>query len=314
MIQLDHWNNGPAKRNIESFVARVTDVGSAEFIEAPARIAVFDNDGTLWTEKPLPIELSFILERLAVAARHDPGLRDRQPWKGALEGDTRWLSDLAVNHYHGDDRDLEVLAGAVMKTFSGVRVDTYERVAKDFLNRAQHPVLGRRFLDCSYAPMVSLVRYLGAHGFASYIASGGNRDFMRVFAEDLYGIPAERVIGSSNALRYTEDSDCGSVAYLAKPDVFDDGAVKPTRIWSRIGRRPALAFGNSNADLEMLQFAGGPLRPGLRLVLLHDDPEREFSYVSGSERVLDVAHSKSWTVVSMKDDWKTIFASARRQR
>jgi phosphoserine phosphatase len=306
MIHLDHWKDGPARRSIERFVERVTDAGSGDFIEAAARIAVFDNDGTLWTEKPLPIELSFILERLGAAARHDPKLRERQPWKGALEGNTGWLSDLVVNHY------LEALVDAILHTFTGMPVATYERVAKEFLNRAQHPALGRCFLDCSYAPMVSLIKCLGAHGFASYIASGGNRGFMRVFAEDLYGVPAERVIGSASAFRYAEANACRSVAYLARPEVFDDGADKTTRIWRRIGRRPALAFGNSNADLEMLQLAGEPLRPHLRLVLLHDDAEREFSYVSGSERVLDVAYSKRWTVVSMKDDWKQVFPSPRR--
>ncbi len=157
--------------------------------------------------------------------------------------------------------------------------------------------------------MVELLRYLEANGFVNYIASGGNRDFMRVVTEQIYGIPSERVVGSSNALGYTENGECGEVAYLAKPDVFDDGAVKPVRIWSRIGRRPIIAFGNSNGDIQMLQFAGGPRRPALRLLLLHDDKEREFDYTAGAEKCLELARTKGWTVVSMKHDWTTIFSA-----
>ena len=155
--------------------------------------------------------------------------------------------------------------------------------------------------------MVELLRFLEAHGFTVYIASGGDRDFMRVVTEEIYGIPAERVVGSSNALCYTEDDGCGSLAYLAKPDVFDDGPAKPVRIWSRIGRRPILAFGNSNGDIQMLQFAGGPNRPALRLLLLHDDKTREFDYTAGAEKSLQLARTNGWTVDSMKNDWKSVF-------
>jgi hypothetical protein len=157
--------------------------------------------------------------------------------------------------------------------------------------------------------MVELLRYLEAHGFVNYIASAGNRDFMRVVTFEIYGIPSERVIGSSTALAYTDDDSGGSVAYLAKPDVFDDGPAKPVRIWSRVGRRPILAAGNSNGDIQMLQFSGGPSKPVLRMLILHDDKVREFDYTVGAERSLELARRHGWTVVSMKNDWRLVFSA-----
>jgi hypothetical protein len=189
-------------------------------------------------------------------------------------------------------------------------VDDYQVAAHAFLHTERHPTLGRIFRDCGYRPMVELLDYLAANGFTSYIASGGDRDFMRPVTQAIYRIPSERVIGSSNALRYTPDEHGGSVTYLAEPDVFDDGPVKPVRIWSRIGRRPVVAGGNSNGDIPMLSFAGGPSRPGLRLLVLHDDPEREFDYVAGAERSLEEAKARGWTVVSIKRDWATVFDDA----
>jgi hypothetical protein len=155
--------------------------------------------------------------------------------------------------------------------------------------------------------MVELLRFLESHGFTCYIASGGNRDFMRSITAEIYSIPPERVVGSSNGLRYTDDEHGGAVAYLAEPDVFDDGPVKPVRIWSRIGRRPVLAGGNSNGDIPMLRFAGGKGRPAIRLLVLHDDAEREFDYVKGAEQALAQAKTDGWTVVSVKGDWATVF-------
>jgi hypothetical protein len=188
-------------------------------------------------------------------------------------------------------------------------LEQYESVARDFLYRARHPTLGRRFIDCAYAPMTALIRYLEANGFTTYIAPGGDRDFMRVFTQELYGIPSDRVIGNSNALRVPNEDGSGSISYLMTPDKFDDGSVKPMRIWSGIARRPILAVGNSNGDLQMLQFAGGARRPSLRLVVLHDDPQREFGYAIGSERVLDTARARGWGIISMRNDWKRVFPS-----
>jgi phosphoserine phosphatase len=308
---LASWNDGPAVAAIRNFVARVTTDGSPEFLAPEERVAVFDNDGTLWCEKPMPIELVFILQRLAAMAERDPSLRDRQPWKAAHDKDYAWLGGVITRHYQGDDRDVKVLMGGILQAFAGMSVDDYQAAAHTFLHQGRHPTLDRRFRDCGYRPMVDLLRYLEVNGFATFIASGGDRDFMRPVTDAIYAIPAERVIGSSNALEYQEDEHGGSVVYMAKPDVFDDGPVKPVRIWSRIGRRPVLAAGNSNGDIPMLSFAGGPSRPALRLLLLHDDPDREFDYTAGAERSLEQARAQGWTVVSIRDDWATVFSDLR---
>ena len=171
-------------------------------------------------------------------------------------------------------------------------VDAYAARADEFLRSQQHPTLGRRLRDCGYLPMVELLRYLEANGFTVYIASGGDRDFMRPVTGAIYGIPAERVIGSSTGLRYQEDGSGGSVVYQAEMDVFDDGPMKPVRIWSRVGRQPIVAGGNSNGDIPMLQYAGTPSRPGLRLLILHDDEQREFSYTAGAEKSLETARAE----------------------
>jgi hypothetical protein len=303
---LGSWKEGAAKSAITDFVTRVTKRGGPDYVQAEARVAVFDNDGTLWCEKPLPIELGFILERLATVARQDPSLAERQPWKAAKDRDYTWLGAVVDKHYHGDDSDVKVLMGGILKSFAGMTMDAYQQDAGKYLHEGSHPTLQRRLIDCGYRPMVELLRYLEANGFSTYIASGGDRDFMRLITKQMYGIPSERVVGSSAALAYQENDQCGALVYQAVPEVFDDGPAKPVRIWSRIGRRPILAFGNSNGDLQMLQFAGGDL-PAIRLLLLHDDKEREFSYTSGAERALQEASAKGWTVVSMRDEWKTVF-------
>ncbi len=311
MPALESWNDGGPKRAIEEFVARVTTAGSPDYVPADARVAVFDNDGTLWSEKPLPVELGFILQRLANMAEGDPSLRERQPWKAAYTKDYHWLSDAVTKHYRGDESDVKVLIGGILRAFEGESVETYQSAAALFLGQAQNPALHWPIRQCGYAPMIELLRYLEANGFVNYIASGGDRDFMRTVTDEMYGIPAERVVGSSNALCYTDGEQFGSVAYLAKPDVFDDGPAKPVRIWSRIGRRPIVACGNSNGDIQMLRFAGGPTLPALRLLLLHDDHAREFDYTAGAERSLELARTQGWPVVSIKNDWKTVFAAPR---
>jgi phosphoserine phosphatase len=256
----------------------------------------------------MPIELGFILQRLAEMAEQDPGLRNRQPWQAARDQDYAWLAGVITRHYHGDDSEVKVLMAGSLQAFATMSVDTYAELAERFLLAARHPTLGRRLRDCTYLPMVELLRYLEANGFTTYIASGGDRDFLRPVTEEIYGIPAERVIGTSAALRYTDDDSGGSVVYQAEMDVFDDGPMKPVRIWSRTGRRPVVAGGNSNGDIPMLRFAGRPARPGLRLLILHDDEEREFSYTAGAEASLEQAHAQDWTVVSIKNDWATVFA------
>jgi phosphoserine phosphatase len=309
MASLRLWNATRTRGEIEDFVERVTRSDSADFVAREDRIAVFDNDGTLWPEKPMPIELGFILERLVAMADADPSLRQQQPWKAATEKDYGWLANAITKHYHGDDSDVRTLIGAILRAFEGMDVEEYQASASRFLHQMAHPTLKRGIVQCGYAPMIELLRYLEENGFTTYIASGGDRDFMRVVTEEMYGIPAERVVGSSNALRYIADDSCGSVAYLAKPDVFDDGPAKPVRIWSRTGRRPIFACGNSNGDLQMLQFAGGK-HTAFRMLVLHDDPQREFDYSAGAEKALEIAHARGWSVASMKQDWNTVFTSA----
>jgi phosphoserine phosphatase len=305
---LASWKDTPARQAIVEFVESVTREDSAGYLPVAERIAVFDNDGTLWCEKPMPIELGFILARLAEMADKDAALRERQPWKAACERDFAWLGAVITKHYHGDDRDVKVLMGGIVAAFAGMTVEQYATAANAFLCDGRHPTLGRGFRDCGYLPMIELLRYLEANGFTTFIASGGDRDFMRPVTEEVYGIPAERVIGSSTGLRYQEDESGGSLVYSAELDVFDDGPTKPVRIWSRTGRRPVLAGGNSNGDIPMLHYTGGPSRRGLRLLLLHDDPEREFDYTAGAEQSLERADREGWTVVSIKNDWATVFA------
>jgi hypothetical protein len=304
---LQSWNDTPTRRAIVEFVERVSDEQGPDYVPPAERIAVFDNDGTLWCEKPMPIEMGFFLRRLAEMCEADTSLRERQPWKAAHERDFAWLGDVVTNHYHGDDSGVKMLMGGILRAFAGMTVEDYETAAATFL-AGQHPTIGRSYRDCGYLPMIELLRFLEANDFTPFIASGGDRDFMRPVTEAVYGIPAERVIGSSNALSYQEDEHGGTLVYLEKPDTFDDGPTKPVRIWSRIGRRPIVAGGNSNGDIPMLHYTGGPSRQGLRLLLLHDDAAREFEYTAGAETSLERANQDGWTVISMKNDWATVFA------
>jgi phosphoserine phosphatase len=304
---LGSWREGTSKQAILDFVQRVTAEGGADAMPPQERVAVFDNDGTLWCEKPMPIQLDFILRRLVAMAEQDPALRTRQPWQAAYTRDYGWLGGVITKHYHGDDRELPVLAAGVLQAFAGVAVEEFEAQADRFLRTAQHPTLGRGYLACSYVPMVELLGYLEANGFRNYIASGGGRDFMRPISQEVYGVPRQRVIGSSVSLAYQQDEGGGRIVRKAEADVLDDGPEKPVRIWSRVGRRPLLAAGNSNGDVPMLAFAEQPGRPSLRLLVLHDDPDREFDYLVGAEQALQLASTRGWTVVSIKDDWTTVF-------
>ena len=310
MTELSLWTDGATRSAITDFVARVSDEGGSDYVEPAARAAVFDNDGTLWSEKPLPIQLDFTIRQLARLAAADPTLRDRQPYKAAYEGDQHWMGAAMVKHYRGDDGDLQLLMGAITSAFDTVDVEAYDRQVLAFFDEATHPTLGRAYRECGYAPMVELLLFLEENGFTTYIASGGDRDFMRPVAGDLYGIPPERVIGSALGLEYRSDNDTHTLLYKAAMEFFDDGPEKPVRIWSRIGRRPILSAGNSNGDVPMLAYSGREESPALRLLLLHDDDQREFSYTAGAENALDVADQQGWTVVSMKNDWTGVFPSA----
>ncbi len=301
---LASWNDDAAKQAIVAFVDRAVSEVPAE-----ERVAVFDNDGTLWCEKPLPIQADFILRRLFEMAQADPELQERQPWKAAYERDYGWLGTVLAEHYAGDDTNVRTLLGGVLAAFGGITVDDFEARSDAFLRTTEHPTLGRPYLRCAYAPMVELLAHLEANGFSNYIASGGGRDFMRPISRELYGIPRERVIGSATALEYVADEHGGTIVRRPEADYLDDGAQKPIRIWSRVGRRPLLAAGNSNGDIPMLDFTRHRDKPFLRLLVLHDDAEREFAYTAGSEQALERADAEAWTVVSVRRDWAAVFTA-----
>jgi phosphoserine phosphatase len=307
---LPSWRDGPAKQAIFDFVTRVTTPGGTDYVPPEARIAAFDNDGTLWCEKPMYIQLDFLLRKLAAQAEADASLRDKQPWKAAYEKDFAWLGNAVTKHYQGDDSDVRVLLGGLLQLAQDQPVETVEAEAKAFVETQRHPTLGRTYFDCAYQPMIELLRFLHAHSFITYIVTGGGRDFVRGIAAERYGIPRERVIGSTVAYRYVDDDQGGVIVQTAKLNVLDDGPAKPVEIWNGIGRRPIVAVGNSNGDLPMLRFAGGPALPALRLLVLHDDAAREFDYVAGAEQVLEMAKAKGWTVISVKEHWRTVFAAS----
>lgn len=268
---------------------------------------MFDNDGTLWPEKPLVIQMAFTLVRMAEMAQADPSLRDRQPYKSAYEQDVSWLDQAFIKHYQGDDSDIAIIMKELPIAFEGLSIDQYLADVRAFFETATHPTLKKPYAQLGYLPMIQLLRYLEAHGFQTYIASGGERDFMRGIAHDLYGIPPERIIGSSLKLEFKEREDSVDVLYKGEIEFFDDGIEKPIRIWSRIGRRPALVGGNSNGDIAMMRFANISTRKSLRLLVHHDDAQREFAYDGGAEDALTRAAARGWTVISMKDDWNQIF-------
>lgn len=304
---LASWNDGPTRQAIVDFVDAVTVEGSPHFVATEERIAVFDNDGTLWPEKPLVIQLAYTIERLGELAEADESLRSQQPYKSAYENDFEWLNQAMIKHYQGDDSDLGLLMHAVPAAFAGLSIEDYLEAVRAFFRTAAHPTLGRPYSTLGYQPMVELLRYLEANGFTVYIASGGDRDFMRGIAADIYGIPPERIVGSSFKLEFKEQEDRVDVLYKSEMEFFDDGPEKPVRIWSRIGRRPLLVGGNSNGDIAMMRFANVQGRPSLRLLVHHDDADREFAYDGGAEAALKRAAEHDWTVISMKNDWSKVF-------
>lgn len=304
---LRSWNNTDNKQAILGFVAAVTDGTHRDYVPPEERIAVFDNDGTLWCEKPMYIQLDYILRKMVSQAEQDPALREKLPWKAAWEKDYQWLGEVMTKHYQGDDADLQVLLGGILSLAEGVPALQVEAEARAFVEGQRHPTLGLFYRECIYDPMRELLHFLESSGFTNYIVSGGGRDFMRGSSQLLYGVPRQRVIGSTVAYRYEDSPEGGTILQRAKLDVIDDGPGKPVQIWNVIGQRPILAVGNSNGDLPMLAFAGGDGRPALRLLLLHDDADREFAYTAGAEQALDTAREKGWTIVSMRDDFRRVF-------
>jgi hypothetical protein len=301
---LARWRDGAARQAILDFVEQVC---GDDGVPIEDRVATFDNDGTLWCEKPMPIQLDFILRRFGDMAAAQPDLVGRQPWKAVAEHDVGWFSSVMDDHYAGDDTNVKTLAGGILAAFDGITIADFEEQADAFIRGTQHPTLSRTYFECAYTPMVELLDYLTVNGFTNYIASGGGRDFMRPISRDMYGIDRGRVIGSSSTFAYTSDGHHGTITHKPEADYLNDGPEKPIRIWNRTGRRPLLAAGNSNGDIEMLEFTDHPDKPTLRLLVLHDDAEREFDYVKGAERALDRAKADGWTVVSMANAWTTVF-------
>ena len=306
--KLSSWNETPTKQAIVEFVEAVTDKTNAKYVPPEERIAVFDNDGTLWCEKPTYIQVGFILQRLAAMAEKDPSLRKQQPWQAAYDKDMEWFNDTVVKHYHGDDSKVKVLLGGVLKAFDAMSVKAFEKKAADFMHQAKHPTLGVSYMETTFQPMVALLRYLKAHDFTTYIASASGRDFIRPVTETLYGIPPERVIGSAVKLAFQANDQGATIVRQPGLDFIDDGPAKAVHIWEGIGRYPIFAAGNANGDIPMLQLTDANSHASLCMLVNHDDAAREFAYTAGAEDALKIAQDRGWVVVSVKQDWGNVFA------
>ncbi|TBC89965.1 haloacid dehalogenase-like hydrolase (plasmid) [Rhizobium leguminosarum] len=300
---LPSWNDTASKAAIVSFVEKVTGQGSPDFIPEPERVAVFDNDGTLWVEHPIYVQLAFALDRVKVLAPQHPEWKETQPFKAALEGD---MKALAASGEKG-------LVELIMTTHAGMTSSDFQKIVTDWLASARDPKFKRPYTELVYQPMVELLAYFRANGFKTFIVSGGGIEFMRPWAEKVYGVPPEQVIGSSIKTEFRMQDDTPTLYRLPEVNFIDDKAGKPVGINQQIGRRPIAAFGNSDGDLEMLQWttmAGAPARLGV--LIHHTDAEREYAYdrdteVGRLDKALDAAAIAGWTVVDMKADWKQVF-------
>jgi phosphoglycolate phosphatase-like HAD superfamily hydrolase len=304
---LRSWNDGATKRAIIAFVGRVTTQGGADFVPVAERIATFDNDGTLWSEKPVPFQVMFAFDRVKTLAPQHPEWKTKEPFASVLKGD---MAGVATT---GERGVLEIMTA----THTGMTTDEFSRTVQEWITTARHPKTGRLYTEMVYQPMLELLAYLRANGFKTFIVSGGGVEFMRPWAERVYGIPPEQVIGSSGKLKLETRNGHPVLIKLAEIDLIDDKEGKPVGIQSRIGRRPIAAFGNSDGDLQMLQWATAG--PGARFALFvhHDDAAREFAYdrtdkLQKFNAGWDEAVAKGWTVVSMRDDWKTVFPAVNK--
>jgi hypothetical protein len=304
---LPSWNDTASKLAVTRFVQEVSTTGSAGFVTPAERIAVFDNDGTLWSEQPMYFQLAFALDRVKALAPQHPEWKQEQPFKAVLEGDLKTVLS------GGEHALLEL----VMATHAGTTTEEFEQIVKDWLDRARHPDTGRPYTDMVYQPMLELLAYLRANDFKTYIVSGGGIEFMRPWSERVYGIPPEQVIGSSIKTVYELRGNKPVLVRLPEINFIDDKGGKPVGINQHIGRRPIAAFGNSDGDLQMLQWtsAGDGARFGL--LVHHTDADREWAYdrkspIGRLDKALDAASAKGWTVVDMKNDWKVIYPLERQ--
>ncbi|MGD8953375.1 MAG: HAD family hydrolase [Desulfobacterales bacterium] len=299
---LPSWRDGQAKQTIVGFVEEVTKKGGTDFVPPDERIAVFDNDGTLWVEQPMYVQLAFALDRIKALAPAHSEWKDKQPFRAAVEGD---LKTVAAG---GEHALLELL----MATHAGMTTDAFAQTVEDWLSKAKHPRFNRPYTDLVYQPMLELLTYLRANGFKTFIVSGGGIEFMRPWTEKIYGIPPEQVIGSSIETKYEVRDSKPVIVRLPEIDFIDDKDGKPVGIHKFIGRRPVMAFGNSDGDFQMLEWTTSG--PGARfgLIVHHTDAVREYAYdrevsIGRLDKGLDVAEAKGWTVVDMAKDWDQVF-------
>ena len=299
---LPSWNDGPTKQAITSFVDKTTKQGSPDFIEPEKRIAVFDNDGTLWSEQPLYVQIAFMVDRIRDLAKDHPEWKNQQPFKAVLEGDVKALMS-------SGEKGLIELVGA---THAGMSVDEFHDLVQQWLATAKHPQTGRLYTDMVYQPMVELLAYLREHGYKTFIVSGGGIEFMRPWVEKVYGIPPEQVIGSNIKTRYEMLNGTPRIVQLPEINFINDKAGKPVGINQHIGRRPVMAFGNSDGDLQMLQWTTAGKGPRLGAIVHHTDDVREVAYDRNShfgrlDQALDMAPQEGWLLIDMKKDWKSVF-------
>ncbi len=299
---LPSWIEGPTKARIVAFVQAVTQPGSKDFVPPADRIAAFDNDGTLWAEQPMYFQLAFAIDRAKAMVAKNPTLAKPPAVKAAAAADMEALAA-------GGEKGLGELIAA---THANMTSDEFARIVRDWVSTVQHPTLKRPYTSLTYAPMRELLDYLRANGFRTWIVSGGGVEFLRVLSGELYGVPPEQVVGSSIKTRYELRNGTPAIVRLPELDFIDDKAGKPVAIHKFIGKRPIAAFGNSDGDFEMLEWATSGPGPRLGVIVRHDDAAREFAYDRASHvgklaRALDEAPQRGWTVVSIRDDWKTVF-------
>ncbi|WP_262027060.1 HAD family hydrolase [Microvirga sp. Mcv34] len=304
---LPSWNDAAAKQAIIAFVTDTTRAGSSDFIPEPERIATFDNDGTLWIEQPVYVQLAFALDRIKALAPQHPDWKDWQPFKAVLEGD---MTALAGSGEHGA---VEILAA----THAGMTTGEFRQIVKEWLATARHPRFDRPYEELVYQPMLEVLAYMRANGFKTFIVSGGGAEFMRAFAEERYGIPPEQIVGSRIVTKFERRDGQPTLFRLPQIDFVDDGPGKPVGIDQQIGRRPVAAFGNSDGDLEMLQWTTETGKRRLGVIVHHTDGEREYAYergpiFGGLDKALEAAAQDRWVVVDMKSDWKTVFPPEKR--
>lgn len=300
---LPSWRDTGTKRSIIDFVKKVTREGEPDFVPVAERIATFDNDGTLWAEQPMYFQLFFALDRIKALAPEHPEWAEQEPFASLLKGDVK--AALAGGEH--------ALAQIVMATHAGLTTEAFEKVVTDWIATAKHPTTGKLYTEMVYQPMLELLSYLRAHGFKTFIVSGGGIEFMRPWTEQVYGIPPEQVIGSSIKTQFEYRDGKPFIVRLPELNFVDDKAGKPSAIQHHIGRRPVFAAGNSDGDLQMLQWAAAGDGPAFCLYIHHTDAEREWAYdreshVGKLQKGLDEAKSKGWTVTDMKSDWLTVFA------